>query len=391
MMSTLEICFWCCAGLVAYAYAGYPLLLAVAARLWGRPTRRGEDFTASVSIVLAAHNEEQTIGRRLRELCDLIADSGLRGEVVVVSDGSTDGTAVLARNFTKGPVRVLELPAKGGKAAALSAGCAAAAHDILVFADSRQTWSATALRLLLENFADPTVGAVSGDLVVENAPGVLAGVGLYWRYEKWLRKAEGRIHSTVGVTGAISAVRRPLFRPIPDGTILDDVYWPLQVVLQGHRVVHDQRACAHDRLPERARDEFRRKVRTLSGNFQLVQRLPALLLPWRNPVWFQLLSHKLLRLAAPWALLGMLATSFVLPGPFFQTAFWVQLGGYAFGLLGACTPVGARLRLASVAGSFLVLNAAAWLAFWVWLTGRAARSWAKVSYKTAALGCPANP
>src|SRR5207248_5459816 len=137
----------------------------------------------------------------------------------------------------------------------------------------------------------------------------------------------------------------------------------------------------YDRLPERARDELRRKVRTLSGNFQLVQRLPALLLPWRNPVWYQLLSHKLLRLAVPWALLGVLAASFVLPGPFYQAAFWTQVGGYAVGLLGACTRAGARLRLVSAAGSFLVLNAAAWLAFWVWLTGRAGRSWYKVTYK----------
>src|SRR5438132_2819396 len=118
----------------------------------------------------------------------------------------------------------------------------------------------------------------------------------------------------VGATGAISALRRELFRPIPAGTIVDDVYWPLQVALQGFRVVLDPRALAYDRLPERTRDEFRRKVRTLSGNLQLVARLPETLLPWRNPVWFQFVSHKLLRLVVPWALLGLLATSALLPG-----------------------------------------------------------------------------
>src|SRR5207248_2251639 len=133
-------------------------------------------------------------------------------------------------------------------------------------------------------FADPEVGAVSGDLTLTSA-GVLGGVGLYWRFEKWLRKKESRLWAQVGVSGSISAVRRKLFRPIPRGTILDDVYWPMQVVLQGYRVVHDSEACAFDRLPPRPGDEFRRKVRTLAGNIQLLTLLPALLLPWRNPVW----------------------------------------------------------------------------------------------------------
>ena len=125
------------------------------------------------------------------------------------------------------------------------------------------------------------------------------------RYERWLRHNEGQIGSVVGVTGAISAVRRELFRPIPHGTILDDVYWPLQVAMIGYRVVRDPRARAYDSLPERAGDEFRRKVRTLAGNLQLLARLPGALLPWRNPIWLQFISHKVLRLLVPWALATM--------------------------------------------------------------------------------------
>ncbi len=380
-MSTLEIGFWLLAGLVVYAYVGYPLLLVVLTRLRGsRPPRRHR-LAPSVSVVMAAHNEEAAVARRLREFSAMFAASGLDGEIIVVSDGSTDGTAGRARAFTGANVRVLELPEKSGKAAALSAGCAAAANDILVFADLRQTWDPAALELLLENFADPAVGAVSGNLVVDSGPGVLAGVGLYWRYEKWLRKKESRLHSTVGVTGAVSAVRRSLFRPVPPGTLLDDVYWPLCVVLQGARVVHDERALAFDRLPDRARDEFRRKVRTLSGNFQLLTRLPAALLPWRNPVWFQFVSHKLLRLVVPWALLALLAINLFLPGLLYGMLLAAQAGGYLVGLLGLWRPVGRRLRLASAGASFLVLNAAAWLAFWVWVSGRAGRSWRKVAYQ----------
>src|SRR5262249_16423883 len=240
-------------------------------------------------------------------------------------------------------VQVLELPTNVGKAAALTEACALASGEVLVFADVRQSWAPDALGLLLENFADPHIGAVSGDLVIESAPGVMAGVGLYWRYEKWLRQRESMVHSMVGATGAVCAVRRELFRPIPRGVLLDDVYWPLQVAMQGFRVLPGQRARAFDRLPERGRDEFRRKVRTLSGNFQLLGRLPAALLPWRNPIWFQLLSHKLLRLVVPWALLTLLVTSALLPGPFFRLALFYQAAGYLLGVVGLWGRAGRRL------------------------------------------------
>jgi len=375
----MEITFWICAACVLYAYAGYPLMVGLSARLRSQPNR--EPFPGSVSFVIAAHNEEASLGRRLSELTDLLENGGIPGEIIVVSDGSTDRTADVARYFQRSRICVLEVTDNQGKAAALSAGCARARNDILVFADARQTWADDALARLLENFADPRIGAVSGDLIIESQPGVMAGVGLYWRYEKWLRCQEGRLHSTIGVTGAICAVRRELFRPIPPGTLLDDVYWPLRVVLDGHRVVHDDRAHAYDRLPEKPRDEFRRKVRTLAGNLQLLARLPVLLLPWRNPVWWQWLSHKLLRLLVPWALLSMLVISALLPGQFYAMIFWTQAALYAIGL-SSIKPVGGRpTPLANVAGSFLVLNAAAWMAFWTWISGRAGRSWKKVEYE----------
>jgi hypothetical protein len=217
----------------------------------------------------------------------------------------------------------------------------------------------------------------------------MAGVGLYWRFEKWLRKNEGRLWSVVGVTGAIAAVRRELFCPPPPGTILDDVYWPLRVAMQGYRVLHDDRARAFDRLPERPRDEFRRKVRTLSGNLQLATRLPDALLPWRNPIWWQFVSHKLARLAAPWALLGALAANLMLTGPLYRLTLLFQLAFYALGLLGVVGGPLGRSRLPGAAGSFLVLNAAAWVAALVWLTGRAGMSWKKVDYRCEdAAGAP---
>ena len=382
----LETIFWTCVSCVAYPYVVYPLVLAAVTRLRGRPIRIASGVRPSVSVILVARNEASAIGRRVREFASLITASGLRGEIIVVSDGSTDDTALTARAIEVEIARVLELTTNVGKAAALSAGCAEAWHDVLVLADSRQTWAPDALVRLLENFNDPSVGGAGGDLVVEEAPGVMAGVGLYWRYEKWLRRTESRLHSSVGLTGAICSVRRELFRTIPPGTILDDVYWPLRVVMQGYRVVHDDRARAYDRLPDRARDEFRRKVRTLSGNLQLIARLPSLLIPWRNPIWWQFVSHKLARLVVPWALLGALALAATLGGPLYRSLLLVQVTCYLVGLAGV-VGLGTRSRAVSAASSFLVLNAAAWIAFWVWVSGRSARSWGKVAYKVP-VACP---
>ena len=384
-----EVIFWLSAACVVYTYIGYPVLLAVMARLWPRATTGvGHPPALPVSVVLAAHNEESRIGDRIRELVALVAARPAAGEVIVVSDGSTDSTvaeaqaAADAESATGGmvPVRVLVQEPKLGKAVALNRAHAAAAHPVLVFADARQTWAPDAIERITENFADPSVGAVSGDLVVDSAPGVMAGVGLYWRFEKWLRRTESRFDSMVSVTGSISAVRRELYRPIPTGTILDDVYWPLAVAMRGHRVVHDPEARAYDRLPEKARDEFRRKVRTLAGNYQLMARMPASLVPWRNRVWWQFVSHRALRLIVPWALLALLAASASLEGWLYRTAFWSQAALYFLGLAGTLRPVGSRSRLASGIASFLVLNAAAWFAFWVWASGRSLRSWGKVRY-----------
>jgi cellulose synthase/poly-beta-1,6-N-acetylglucosamine synthase-like glycosyltransferase len=377
-MSPSEIAFWIAVAVVLYPYAGYPLLLALAAWLRGRGVARKRGYRPSVSFVLCVRDEAGRIERRLLELTGILDATGIPGEILVVDDGSGDDTATVVRLHSRRYLHLIELPERQGKAAALSRGAAEAGNEILVFADARQTWAPDALELMLENFADPRVGAVSGDLVVVAAAGAAEGVGLYWELEKWLRRQESRLGAQVGVTGAICAVRRDLFTPIPAGTVLDDVYWPLSVAMGGYRVVHDSRALAYDLLPQRARDEFRRKVRTLAGNFQLAARLPGALLPWRNPVWVRLLSHKFARLLVPWALPVVLASSALADGLFYQAALAAQGLFYALGAVGLLTRRGGKLTAAPA--SFLVLNAAAWVAFWVWLSGRADRSWVKVSY-----------
>jgi cellulose synthase/poly-beta-1,6-N-acetylglucosamine synthase-like glycosyltransferase len=391
-MAWLEALFWASAACIIYPYVVYPLVVGILAKWKRRRLAASPELVEgtplpSVSVVLAVYNEGAIIDRRLRDLLGQIRASGIAGEVIVVSDGSTDRTADQARDWAHrdSRVRVIALDANRGKAAALSAGCTLARKDIIVFADARQSWAPDALACLLANFTGPEVGAVGGELVIESAPGIMAGVGLYWRFEKWLRRQESAVSSTVGVTGAISAVRRPLFRPIPPGTILDDVYWPLGVAMQGYRVVHEPRAQAFDHLPERIQDEFRRKVRTLSGNFQLLGRLPGALAPTRNPIWIQFFSHKLMRLVVPWALLVMLGASAALPGPIYRAAFWWQVEFYLVAAAGLSPWVGIWFRPAAATASFVVLNAAGWLAFWTWATGRTTRLWHKTSYRWSTL------
>lgn len=376
----LHALFILAAFVVFYTYLGYPLLLALLT-LRRRPQVPLGPALSPYSVVIAARNEAASIGRRTREFLT----SPLRGELIIVSDGSTDATAAAVRTAAadcgaSARCQVIELPRSLGKAAALSAGCARARGDILIFADARQSWAPDALPQLLALFADPHVGGVSGELILGSAPGVLAGVGLYWRYEKWIRCRESARYAMVGATGAISAVRRTLFTGIPAGTILDDVYWPLRVVMQGHRVVHTRTAVAFDRLPPRAAAEFRRKVRTMAGNWQLLALLPAAVLPWRNRIWWQYLSHKLLRLCVPWLLLTLLFLCLAIGTPLFLWLLAAQLACYALAFLGLIPTCAARIPLASAAASFVVLNVAAAAGLLVWLTGRHTRAWNQTSY-----------
>ena len=213
-------------------------------------------------------------------------------------------------------IRFIELPA-GGKPLALNAGVRAARGDILVFADARQRFAADAAHRARQQFRGPAVGGVTGELILDcevdaksaAASQVGEGVGLYWKYEKWLRRNESRVWSTLGATGAIYALRRSLWRPLPQATLLDDVLAPMRAVLAGFRIVFDERAIAFDRASADAASEARRKTRTLAGNYQILALEPRLLLPIVNPVWLQYLSHKVGRLLVPWALIALLATS----------------------------------------------------------------------------------
>jgi poly-beta-1,6-N-acetyl-D-glucosamine synthase len=239
-------------------------------------------------------------------------------------------------------VRVLEVPA-GGKPLALNAGVEAATGDLLVFADARQEFCPGALIELAANFDDRRVGGVTGELVLdcegtESVDSTIGdGIGLYWKYEKWLRRKESAVWSTLGATGAIYALRRRLWTPRPADTLLDDVLAPMRTVVAGYRVVFEERARAFDRTSPDAAAEARRKTRTLAGNYQILGQEPRLLLPIVNPVWLQYVSHKICRLLVPWCLLAILASSAVLAASswVYFAAFCAQAAFYGLADLGA--------------------------------------------------------
>jgi biofilm PGA synthesis N-glycosyltransferase PgaC len=334
--------FWVSCAIVTYVYVGYPALLAIWARLRPRPIAKVPSELPGVSIVIAARNEATRLAGRLDNLLHLEYPAARR-QIIVVSDGSTDNTLTVLHRY-HGVVDIVAVEA-GGKALALNAGVLRAKHDILVFADARQAFAPDAFVELTAPFGDPRVGAVTGELVLDaESPGrrvaaadrrrsagdvadargerragaerrhtiastIAGGVGLYWQYEKQIRHFESAIGSTLGATGAIYAIRRSLWRPLPAETILDDVLAPMRAVLAGYRTVFNERARAFDRVAPNADVEMSRKIRTLAGNYQILRLEPRLLLPWRNPVWLQYVSHKIGRLVVPYALLTLVISS----------------------------------------------------------------------------------
>ncbi len=362
----MQLIFWVSAALIGYAYVGYPALLSVFGKK--RPTFRGKAMP-SVSIVIAAHNEEGNLPRKLQSLRSLEYPRE-RLQIVIISDGSTDRTVSLLREAGSEVVPVI-LESPRGKAEALNRGIAKATGEIVVFLDMRQTVDADAVSELVSCFADPSVGAVSGELMLESADGIPSSdaLGIYWRIEKLTRKLESETGSVVGATGAIYAIRRELYQPIPPGTLLDDVLIPMQVARAGKRVLFHSKAIARDRIfPEPAK-EFRRKVRTLTGNYQLL-RIAPWLLTFGNPLLLRLLSHKLLRLVVPLLLLLLLLASATAPGRLYRSALLVQVFFYTAALLGYVAPVLRRQRIVAIAYTFTMLNVAAAVAFYNFLGGR---------------------
>lgn len=366
---TVKLLFWLCFAFTAYAYFGYAVWLWFYVRLHRRPVVQ-DTITPTVSIVIAARNEEANLPAKLENLRLLNYPQDCL-QVVIASDGSTDRTVSILLNQQILPVVPVILEDSNGKARALNQAVRHATGEILVFLDARQSVDPNAVAELASCFANPAVGAVSGELLLEDATGASSSdaLGIYWKIEKIVRKLESASGSVVGVTGAIYAIRRELYTEIPAGTILDDVFVPMHVARSGKRVVFQSAAIARDRLFSEKGKEFSRKVRTLTGNYQLLRLAPWLLSP-ANPLLFRFVSHKLLRLAVPLFMIGMLAASALAGGVLYNTIFWLQVCFYLSAAAGMANPSLRKFKLVAIASTFVMLNAAAALAFYNFVAGR---------------------
>lgn len=333
-----------------YIVIGYPLLLGLIARKSAKPILKKKQLT-SVSIIIAVHNGEQFIASKLKSIFELDYLSELL-EVIVVSDGSTDRTVLFAQEFISQGLQVLEIP-RGGKCAAINKGISLARNEILLLTDVRQVIAPDSLQFLVDCFADPSVGVVSGELKIRaGKSSEEASTGLYWRYESWIRNQLSSIDSMFGATGPFYAMRRELVVPLPDNILLDDMYLPLAAFFRGFRLIQEPRAEAFD-YPTSRSVEFKRKVRTLAGNYQILAAYPALLGP-RNRMWFHFMSYKFARLFLPWVFVLLLLTSCFLPSPWNWFALGSQMVFYLLALADPWIPDGLALKRLSSSARTLV-------------------------------------
>lgn len=335
--------FWSALLIAAYVYVGYPVLLLLWSKVAPRPVRK-RYIEPSVSIVIAMHDERGNVASKMQNCLDLDYPAD-KLEIIVSLDAPTDGTDILLHQYASDRIKVLVSPIRKGKAAAVNRGVAAATGEIVLMGDARQRFGRNVVRELVANFADESVGAVSGELVVVDGNGKESAdaVGMYWRYEKALRSMESVIHSVPGATGAIYAIRRELFAPLPSRTVLDDVLTPMNIVLHGKRSVFEPAARAYDRPIESLDREYARKRRTLMGNYELLAEMPELLAPWRNPIAVQFASHKAGRLIVPWCLAALLCSSMRLHRGFYLVMLDSQIFFYVLAAAGLATMAGRTL------------------------------------------------
>jgi glycosyltransferase involved in cell wall biosynthesis len=352
--------FWLSLIGIIYTYVGYPLVMWMLARLRPRPWKAAL-IAPNVSVVLAVHNGIVLLPRKIQHLLDL--DYSNTKEIIIVSDGSTDGTAELLARQRHPLLKAIILKEHQGKAAAVNAGLEEATGDLILFVDIRPEIAPGAVQQLVNNFADEKVGCASGNLKLRREDHDVASAAIgdfYWRYEQWIRTCEGAFDSPVGVYGGFYAIRRDLAVKQPEGLILDDMFQPLSIIRHGYRSIVDLHACVYDTWPKKIEGEFHRKVRTLAGNFQLFRLAPWVLTP-RNRVLFQLVSHKVMRLVVPYLLVLMLLSAVVLWGSssLYATFAVFQILGWAFAFVGLRYRIPVMHRVAAAAAALLVLNTAA--------------------------------
>ncbi len=378
-MSWAEAVFWLSAGVVALVYAGYPAFVWLLAQLVGKGAPKKRDQEPTVTVVVPVHNEEGIIAEKLRN-CVAVDYPKEKLQILVASDGSTDGTNGVVRSFASDGVTLVDLRERGGKTRAINRSMEVAKGDVVVFTDANAFLRPGTVRNLVRNFADPEVGCVCGQRLYVDHKGhrVEEGEGLYWRYERFVKDCESRLHSVMGADGAIFAIRRHLYTPL-GSDLVDDLVTSLQILAAGYRVVSEPRAFVHERAAASGSEEFRRKKRIVARALRGLAYMRGLLNPFRHPLFaLQLLFHKVFRWLVPVFLLAVLGANIALLDRWpYVVALAAQILLYGAGVTGAL--LGPRIRamgrLVSVPYYFCTVNVAAMAGLAKFVLGKVETTW----------------
>ncbi len=378
------VVFWICCALVAYAYFIYPLLIWCFGRLFARrkppAPADGADYP-TVTLLIAAYNEEAVIEARIQNALSLDYPKD-KLEIIVAADGCTDGTTDIVRRFADDGVRLVESPQRRGKAAALNATFKHITGDIVILSDANTHTEPDAAKMLVRWFRDPKVGVVCGRLVLTDRQTGRNADSLYWRYETFIKRSEGKLGALLGANGAIYAIRRDVYTPINDDTLVDDLVIPLLARLRtGCQVVYESDAVAHEETAMHLSCEFQRRSRIGAGGFQTMTRLWRLLDPRQGWVAFTFCSHKVIRWLGPFLLIGAIVSNLLLWNvPFYQLMLIAQIGFYLIAFLGAYVPPRIRiLKPLWLTTMFAGMNMALLFGFWRWLTGQQKAAWRRTA------------
>ena len=377
------VAFWASAVLLAQTYFLYPLWLLLLARLRPGPRPRPGPTSPrawpTVSLVVAAHDEAGCIGEKLENSLALEYPSESL-EVLIGSDGSTDGTDALVRAHPDPRVHLSAAP-RAGKTSVLNRCIPSARGELVVLSDANTRIEPEALKALVRHFDDPAVGAVCGRLLLYNPTRAEYEETAYWKYESWLKALEGRQGAVVGANGGLYAMRRALFTPLPPSTIVDDFVIALRLLDQGHRVLYEPMALASEETTEDYVREFARRARIAAGNFQSLGLVPGLLSPFRGFPAFAFWSHKVLRWCAPALMLvALVANVALVEQPFYRVTMALQAGFYGLAALGSVA-VGPSMfrRAAGVAYYFVTMNLAIAVGFWRFLRNSQGAAWERTA------------
>lgn len=372
----MERLFWLSLAVLGYTYAGYPVLVTVLARLFGRLPKKAP-ITPPVSLLIPAYNEEAHLKARLENSLALDYPKD-RLEIVVASDGSTDRTNAIVQSFAGQGVRLMALPQNVGKSAMLTRMVPQLAGEIIVLSDASSELKKNALKKLVQDFADPAVGCVSGlyRLKEKEADMRGEGEGLYWRYETFIKQQESRLHSILGAHGAFYAIRKNLFKPLKGGSINDDYLIAMRVVEQGFRAVYEPEAVAWECHAASVEGEFVRRRRIAVGNCQQIVELAHLLNPLRGWIALAFFSHKLLRTLAPLFMITLFMTTFSLPQFWLSVFFYTQAVLYAAAWAGfVAQKQGKKIPVFSAPLYFCLGNLAMLAGLWTFCFQRKAVAW----------------